>query len=195
MVYVPDGLTLEEWKAIQAKEKAAQKNLGKMGTTKFKSRSFQAWHEAGGNHLFPVDPKLVKEGKVKLSEVPYMQRGGSWDDQDLVGKEKGVKKQAWLATDDKYSKGGERSNQSFNIFGRGGNLPWQGQNPYKDAAALDPVAEQKKWKRGVTNLPPNKAALERVQREREALAKKQAADQKKLEAQIAKEGGKRGWFW
>jgi hypothetical protein len=36
--------------------------------------------------LLYVMLQLVKEGKVKLSEVPYMQRGGAWDDSDLVKK-------------------------------------------------------------------------------------------------------------
>lgn len=60
MVYIPDGLSAEEWKKIQAKEKAKAANLGRVGVVRFKSRSFQAWQEAGAGHLFPVDPKKVK---------------------------------------------------------------------------------------------------------------------------------------
>lgn len=59
MVYTPDGLSPQEWKKIQAKEKAAKANLGRVGLTRFKSRSFQAWQESGAGHLFPVDPKKV----------------------------------------------------------------------------------------------------------------------------------------
>lgn len=59
MVYIPDGLSPAEWKKIQADEKAKKENLGRMGPSRFKSRSFQAWQEAGAGHLFPVDPKKV----------------------------------------------------------------------------------------------------------------------------------------
>lgn len=60
MVYIPDGLSPQEWKKIQAKEKEAKANLGRVGLTRFKSRSFQAWQESGAGHLFPVDPKKVR---------------------------------------------------------------------------------------------------------------------------------------
>lgn len=59
MVYIPDGLSPAEWKKIQAEEKQKKENLGRMGPSRFKSRSFQAWQEAGAGHLFPVDPKKV----------------------------------------------------------------------------------------------------------------------------------------
>lgn len=61
-------------------KKGAGKNLGKVGITTFKSRSFSDWQKAGGINLFPVDPKSVKNAK----DLPYMQRpGGSADDGDL----------------------------------------------------------------------------------------------------------------
>lgn len=60
MVYIPDGLSPAEWKKIQAEEKKKKENLGRMGPSRFKSRSFQAWQESGAGHLFPVDPKKVK---------------------------------------------------------------------------------------------------------------------------------------
>eukprot|EP00953_Heterococcus_sp_UTEX-ZZ885_P041057 20958-Heterococcus_DN1.PRE.1 len=208
MAYVPDGLTPEQWKAIKEKEALKAKNLGAMGTTKFKSRSFQAWHEAGGKHLFPVDPKvcalnitykldttaantLVKAGKVKLSEVPYMQRGGAWDDSDLVKKEKGIKKQEWNKTDLQYARGGERANQSVNIFGKGANLPWSGRAGFVSAGAIDPIKEQAKWKRAQSPLPPNKMTLARIEKEKAELAKKEAKKAAQLSATIEKEG-KRG---
>lgn len=61
MKYVPDGLSADEWKKIQAKEKDSKKgvNLGHVGVKGFKSRSLQAWQEAGSSHLFPVNPKKV----------------------------------------------------------------------------------------------------------------------------------------
>lgn len=66
MVYIPDGLSQAEWKKIQAEEKKKKENLGRMGPSRFKSRSFQAWQEAGAGHLFPVDPK-----KVSARATPY----------------------------------------------------------------------------------------------------------------------------
>ena len=56
---------------------------GKIGITKFKSRSFEAWQKSGGKNLFPVDPS------TPLEERPYMQRtGGQADGSDL--KKKGL---------------------------------------------------------------------------------------------------------
>jgi len=51
MGYVPEGLTPEQWKKIQEKDKA-KGNLGEMGPKRFKSRSFAAWQAAGGKVLF-----------------------------------------------------------------------------------------------------------------------------------------------
>merc|ERR1712071_594959 len=86
MEYIPSGVSKEQWKKIKAKEAASKgKDLGKVGITTFKSRSFADWQKAGGINLFPVDPKSVKDAK----DLPYMQRpGGSADDSDL-GKKKG----------------------------------------------------------------------------------------------------------
>lgn len=52
MVYIPDGLTAAEWKKIQAEEKAKKENLGKLGPSRFKSRSFQVG--SGGDVLSKV---------------------------------------------------------------------------------------------------------------------------------------------
>lgn len=62
MKYVPDGLTPEQWKKMQAKEAEKKKklDLGYVGVKGFKSRSLQAWQEAGSSHLFPVNPKKVR---------------------------------------------------------------------------------------------------------------------------------------
>ena len=60
----------------------SNEDLGKVGITSFKSRSFAEWQKAGGVNLFPVDPTKVKDA----SEIPYMQRaGGSADGADLKG--------------------------------------------------------------------------------------------------------------
>jgi hypothetical protein len=76
------GMSKEQWRKIKEQEanKTKGKNLGKVGITSFKSRSFADWQKSGGKNLFPVDPKKVKDPK----EIPYMQRqGGAPDDSDL----------------------------------------------------------------------------------------------------------------
>ena len=60
--------------------------------------------------------KKVARGELKLEDIPYMQRGGSWDNSDI----KGAKKKRWLKEDKEYD---ERAAQSASIFG-GENLPW-----------------------------------------------------------------------
>lgn len=82
--YVPDGLTAAEYKKIKEKEAAKSKNLGKMGPRGFKSRSFQSFQEAlergEAAHLMPVTnaKERIARGEIKLQDIPYMQRGGSW---------------------------------------------------------------------------------------------------------------------
>ena len=73
-----------QWQKIKDEEKSKNKgkNLGQVGITSFKSRSFSEWQKAGGKNLFPVDPNSVKSA----DEIPYMQRaGGSADGADLKG--------------------------------------------------------------------------------------------------------------
>jgi hypothetical protein len=76
-------MSKEQYRKLKEQEKAkngAGKNLGKVGITTFKSRSFADWQASGGKNLFPVDPTKVKNVK----EIPYMQRpGGAADDSDL----------------------------------------------------------------------------------------------------------------
>lgn len=91
MEYIPTGVSKEQWAKIKAKDNAKNKgkDLGKVGITSFKSRTFAEWQKAGGINLFPVDPNSVKSQK----EIPYMQRqGGSADGDDLKGgkKKKGL---------------------------------------------------------------------------------------------------------
>lgn len=62
-------MSKEQWKKFKEEEANKKgKNLGKVGITSFKSRSFAEWQKAGGKNLFPVDPKKVKDP----SEIPYM---------------------------------------------------------------------------------------------------------------------------
>jgi hypothetical protein len=82
--YVPDGLTADQWKKIKEKEAQKKANLGKVGPRGFKSRSFQSFQEAlergEASHLMPVEnaKERLRKGEIKLSDIPYMQRGGSW---------------------------------------------------------------------------------------------------------------------
>ena len=81
MEYIPDGLSKDQWKELKKREEEElkKKQLGAVGTTKFKSRSFEAWQKAGAKHLFPVDP-----GSTSYEERPYMQRkNGDWEGNDL----------------------------------------------------------------------------------------------------------------
>ena len=108
--------------------KAALKNLGGVGPKGFKSRSFQSFQEAlergEAGHLLPVlnAKERVKKGELKLEDIPYMQRGGSWDDSDVSG----AKKKKWLSSDKEYAAGGFRKEQSVSIFGVGDGLDWTG---------------------------------------------------------------------
>merc|ERR1711998_391135 len=93
MEYIPSGLTKEQWKKIKAKEKSANKNLKFDGTSgmKFRSRSMADFLEGREKGLYkynmPLEgdvKKLLREGKIKPEDVPYMQRpGGMPDGSDL----------------------------------------------------------------------------------------------------------------
>jgi len=96
--YVPSGMSAAEWKKIQDKEKQQRtgKNFGAGGARGFKSRSFNSFVDAmergEATHLFAVNPDEVRKGNIALKDVPYMQRGGSWDNSDLKGKK------GWMKT-------------------------------------------------------------------------------------------------
>lgn len=51
----------------------------------------------------------VKKGEIPLDKVPYMQRGGAWDDSDLSKKglqsktSKKISTKSWTETDKKYA--------------------------------------------------------------------------------------------
>ena len=70
------------------------KNLGGNGPRGYKSRSFDEFQralEAGETeHLMPVfnaKEKLARK-EIKLEDIPYMQRGGAWDNSDVKGAKK-----------------------------------------------------------------------------------------------------------
>ena len=150
--YVPDGFTPAQWKEYQAKEKKkneTKKNLGGLGPKGFKSRSFQSFQEAlergEAEHLLPVEnaKERLRKGELKLEDIPYMQRGGSWDNSDV----KGAKKLRWNKEDREYARGGYKKEQSVSIFGKGAGLDWTGtqqrQGPPPSAMGKAPA-----WNKG-----------------------------------------------
>ena len=115
-------------KKKEADELKAKGNLGVLGTTRFKSRSFEAWHKAGAKHLFPVDPN-----EATYEERPYMQRkNGDWEGNDLkerkiLGKGQGLAG-IRMKIDDIYDKAkAEGKLDSASIRGSGPSLPWTNQ--------------------------------------------------------------------
>merc|ERR1711971_1245024 len=99
-------MTPEQWRKLQTKEKAskASKNYGAFGPQTLKSRSLKAFQEdlekGKASHLLPMfnAKQKLKQGKIKQKDIPYMQRGGSWDNSDVAG----AKKRKWSASDKSY---------------------------------------------------------------------------------------------
>mmetsp|Transcript_20942 Transcript_20942/g.48368 ORF Transcript_20942/g.48368 Transcript_20942/m.48368 type:complete len:191 (+) Transcript_20942:122-694(+) len=106
MGYVPAGFTPEQWKKKQEAEKVKKqsKNFGAYGPQGFQSRSLQSFQQdlekGKAGHLMPVfnAREKMKSGQIKKEDIPYMQRGGNWDNSDV----KGAKKKSWNASDKKY---------------------------------------------------------------------------------------------
>lgn len=129
--YIPSGLTAEQYRKIQEQDKKNSsfgKNLGALGPRGFKSRSMQAWQEAyergeAGHSMAPYGYReKLKSGQIKKQDVPYMVRGGSWDNADV----RGAKKKRWLKSDVDYSRGGYKKEQSASILGSGPGFDWTG---------------------------------------------------------------------
>lgn len=99
-------MTPEQWKKLKQKEQASKagKKFGAYGPQSFQSRSMQAFQtdlEKGkANHLLPVfnAKERIKKGELKVEDIPYMQRGGAWDNSDVGG----AKKKQWSAVDKTY---------------------------------------------------------------------------------------------
>ena len=147
--YVPSGFTPAQYKKFQAdeakKKKTNKASLGGVGPRGFKSRSMQSFQEAmekgEATHLMPVfnAKERVKRGEIKVQDIPYMQRGGNWDNTDV----KGAKKKGWLKSDKEYSAGGFKKEQSVSIFGKGEGLDWSGKRARSGPAESIPGAAPK----------------------------------------------------
>ena len=104
--YVPDGMSPEQYKRMKDKERKQQasKKFGAFGPQTFQSRSMQSFQkdlEKGkASHLMPMfnAKEKLKRGQIKQEDIPYMQRGGAWDNSDV----KGAKKKSWNRTDQTY---------------------------------------------------------------------------------------------
>lgn len=149
--YIPSGFTPEQYKKFKAgeeakKKAAAAKNLGQLGPKGFQSRSFQSFQEAlergEAAHLMPVfnAKERVKAGTLRKEDIPYMQRGGSWDNTDVKGAKN---KKKWLSSDKSYASGGYTKEQSVSVFGVGGGLDWTGKKGRSGPAETTPGAAPK----------------------------------------------------
>ena len=133
--YVPAGLSAAEYQKIkEADMKKTGNNLGRLGPRGFKSRSMQAWQEAyeRGEAEHAIAPfgyrEALKRGELKKKDVPYMVRGGSWDNSDVAG----AKRKRWLPADREYTRGGYKKEQSVSILGSGPGFDWTGSRPREE---------------------------------------------------------------
>jgi hypothetical protein len=142
--YVPDGLSPEEYRRIKDKDSQQKqgKDLGRLGPKGFKSRSLQGWQQAfekgQAAHTFaPVNYKdQVKSGSIRREDVPYMVRGGEWDNGDVPNSVVGAKRLRWSKHDREYAHGGYKKEQSASLLGSGPGLNWTGKRrPRKDDEA------------------------------------------------------------
>ena len=165
MEYIPEGFTKAQWQLLKAKEaeELKLKKMGALGSTKFKSRSFEAWQKSGGKHLFPVDPNTTP-----YEERPYMQRkNGDWEGKDLKGKGlfgvgQGQASQR-LKVDDIYEddvKKGKKN--SISIFG-GAPLPWTSEATDK-IGKLSPEELQKRNQRASAAKKLSPQEMERLKK-------------------------------
>lgn len=119
--------------AEKLKEKG--KKYGAVGPQSFKSRSLQSFQtdlEKGKTeHLLPVmfAKERVKKGELREEDVPYMQRGGSWDNTDV----KGAKKLKWNEIDKKYQ--GQAPSQL--------KVDWTGQQARRGPAQVNKKSDNK----------------------------------------------------
>ena len=120
--YVPDGMSAEQWAKVKAKEKASKKNLGANGPRGYRSRSFESYQKAleQGDRtaknmpVFFAKEKLAR-GEITKADIPYMQRGGSWDNSDVKGikgwynsNDGGLFGKKWTDADKAYDRSGAK---------------------------------------------------------------------------------------
>mmetsp|Transcript_3813 Transcript_3813/g.11855 ORF Transcript_3813/g.11855 Transcript_3813/m.11855 type:complete len:229 (-) Transcript_3813:261-947(-) len=175
--YVPDGLTAEQYAKLKKKEveEAKKKNFGAGGARGFKSRSMQsfmlAYERGEAKHLFPVDPAKVRKGEIALKDVPYMQRGGSWDNKDLKGK------QGWMNTGfgmkafndgkaktmkkNKYDDVYNKMKPSTNFFGTKVGIDWTGKAEMDQRAKKNGLSVDQQMWRDAGALTPEQARKQR----------------------------------
>merc|ERR1719387_113743 len=130
-------MTPAQWKKMQEKEKAAKKNLGANGPRGYRSRSFESYQkslEAGDRTaknmpVFFAKEKLAR-GEITKADIPYMQRGGSWDNSDV----KGIK--GWFTTQNLNGRGG-----------KGGTIKWTEADKAYDRAGAEKMGLVKKQKK------------------------------------------------
>jgi hypothetical protein len=128
--YIPDGLSAEQWNKIKKQEATKYKgiDLGRLGPRGFKSRSMEAWQKAyergEADHAFaPFNfQEKLRQGLISKRDVPYMVRGGSWDNSDVFG----AKRLKWLREDKDYAAGGFKKQQSASLLGSGPGFDWAG---------------------------------------------------------------------
>ena len=53
-----------------------------------------ALEKGEADHLYAVNPEDVRKGKIALKDVPYMQRGGAWDNSKKLCEKLGLNKMA-----------------------------------------------------------------------------------------------------
>lgn len=100
----------------------------------------------------------VRKGELKVEDIPYMQRGGNWDNTDV----KGAKKISWLKSDKEYANGGFKKTQSVSIFGEGAGLDWTGKRekvgPIRQVSKnyKAPTVGQLKGQKGAQEKPKKK---------------------------------------
>ena len=185
MEYIPDGFTKAQWDALKKKEADELKkkgNLGVLGTTKFKSRSFEAWQKSGGKHLFPVDPRTTP-----YEERPYMQRkDGDWEGKDLEAKGlKGTGQGAAskrLKIDEVYEVAKKEGRlDSASLFGSGLGLDWTGKGKTDPRAAFNPEGNLGA-ERGVAG---KKLSPEEMEKLKKNLAKVKATSKTPASATVA----------
>lgn len=91
----------------------------------------QAWQEAydkgvAGHQFAPIGyRKKLQKGELKEKDIPYMVRGGNWDNSDVVG----AKRLPWTRKDREYARGGYKKEQSASILGSGPGFDWAGNRP------------------------------------------------------------------